>query len=640
MKKRTFGRIAAVGLAGLTAIPAISIVASADVTITANKNKEGHTIITGSAWKVHWSIRQTTHNYTVNPNGTLSDSPTFMTARDPGGNALSVGNYSLEDTQYWMYKDNGASIPDSVKATVDSYNALFNNYKADLEEYAWYASCQPGGTNYMNAETSKTIDGVQYFYGKYTAEGVHDVATGTWGFVTANPAAPGTYVTAQLSLSKPNYTYIEYAFIDNASNSSISLSSLASEIGTSYVTLNGNRIVASSSGVAGSYVISGSSSGTSTNTGNTSYGTYDLPAGYLYSDSKSYSVDGVTWYPNLAALRAVWGSGVPVSTHIPNPAYSSTYCCFNPVDGNYYTIAQVNTGSLPYARQVSYGATTSNTEYAVYRVDNGYYYHTWSSAYAAAGNDASRITLVRNYTSAGNYFSRVTGSFYNYYEDALYASRNNSSLVVTVNGSSYGSYYDDPYYYYFLYGNSGSSSSSSLGGSSVKIGNRSGWSNVRSSIRSAKSGASLSVTMNGETSIPEEILTALDGKNVDVNFKLKNGAVVTINGQDISTPKDINVAVTYNTKNVPSGLVKKATSVNNSLSTSQISVSSNTFGGKIGVTVKYSANRAGCTAKIYRYNSSRNSLQLVDTSTVSSSGKVAFDGMAQGGDFVIVLFKN
>ena len=112
---------------------------------------------------------------------------------------------------------------------------------------------------------------------------------------------------------------------------------------------------------------------------------------------------------------------------------------------------------------------------------------------------------------------------------------------------------------------------------------------------------------------------------------------MTFNGRDISNPKDVNVAVTYNTKNISSSLVNKAKKVNKAVSSSQISVSNNTFGGTASLTVKFSSNRAGYTAKIYRYNSSKNSLQLVDTSRVSSSGKVTFDKVTQGGNYVIVL---
>ncbi|MDE5859108.1 MAG: hypothetical protein K2H23_01760, partial [Oscillospiraceae bacterium] len=61
------------------------------------------------------------------------------------------------------------------------------------------------------------------------------------------------------------------------------------------------------------------------------------------------------------------------------------------------------------------------------------------------------------------------------------------------------------------------------------------------------------------------------------------------------------------------------------------------FGSSADVTVKFATKRAGCTARLYRYNSDRNSLSLVDKSTVNSSGKCTFDGVTKGGDYVIVL---
>lgn len=606
MKKRTFGRIAAVGLAGLTAIPAVAIVASADVAVDNVQNS-----ISGEAYYFKFSATKRTYQSIATYNNT-TNTVVFNDNNQTGvDNApTAIGAYPVPSNGvYYTEKNMANTIKSGLETARDQENSkqkddILKGWKNQWEDYAWYmrnkaaiealeadaTMVSPSGTVFHNYDTASQPNEATKDYVQYTVS------------VTIEPK---------------------------------SMKNISEEIGSKVNITNG--II-----TPGSKYSVNTAAGSTTPGSTGSYGTYDIPVGYRYADSKSYTVDYVTWYPNLSALRAVWGSATAVNTRVPSPAYSATYCWFDPTDGNYYTTSQASNGYHPYAVLVSSGTSASNTEYAIYRVDNGYYYYSWSSACAAAGNDTSRITFIRNYTTAGNYFSRLTGNFYNYYEDALYSSNNNASLVVTLSANSaYGYYgYDDPYYYYFLNrGNSGSSSSSSLGGSSVKIGNKSGWTNVRSSIRSAKSGASLDVTMNGETSIPEEILTALDGKDVDVNFKLKNGAVVTINGQDVSTPKDVNVAVTYNTKNVPSGLVKKATNVNNSLSTSQISVSSNTFGGKIGVTVKYSANRAGCSAKIYRYNSSRNSLQLVDTSTVSSSGKVTFDGMTQGGDFVIVLFE-
>lgn len=633
MKKRTFGRIAAVGLAGLTAIPAVAIVASADVTIDASAKT-----LSGTAYRLSWTTTQTT-TQTLATALLGTDGKYKVTFQDYSQNSYPTGNFNVSVGTAPKYSDSkyidSTMNVNYIKAQISNAITVAGNI-ADNNIANWKKQWNDTVSDYNN-----WVDAVNYVKSAVVAnpEAERQFTDSQGSIQTVNSTTmtnPNPYENKINNLMSSQNILVTDKYECKPVTENKTMKQLSDELGTLKVDINSGVIT---SGTTYTLSLTG---GSSTDTGSTgSYGTYEIPAGYRYSDTKSYTVDYVTWYPNLPALRAVWGSAVAVNSKTPNPGYSTSLCWFDPTDGNYYTAAQVNSGYHPWAVLVSYGATTSNTEYAVYRVDNGYYYHTWSSACAAAGNDTSRITFVRNYTSAGNYFSRVTGSFYNYYEDALYASRNNSSLVVLVNGNSaYGSYYDDPYYYYFMNrGNSGSSSSSSLGGSSVKIGNKSGWSNVRSSIRSAKSGASLSVTMNGETSIPEEILTALDGKDVDVNFKLKNGAVVTINGQDISTPKDVNVAVTYNTKNVPSGLVKKATNVNNSLSTSQISVSSNTFGGKIGVTVKYSANRAGCSAKIYRYNSSRNSLQLVDTSTVSSSGKVTFDGMTQGGDFVIVLFE-
>ncbi len=624
MKKRTLGRIAAIGLAGLTAIPAVAIAASADISINDSvKDKETNLpIMSGTAYKFSWQIRKI--NYAFSLTSATNVLIQNQTVTEPTeSDFVGTTRTPLKAVKYYGYSVNASSLLDTTKANVENENAIFNKTLAQWQAYEYYmqnGAATPG----KEVPAKKLADGtsVRYYWNGQAGQWESD-ATGTWALYAPAPGNPAA---------------VKYEYVAQPTRTEIGVATLASEIGTKYVTYDtSNEIKKSENGVSGANYVLGST--TSATTDPTITGSTIVPAGYRYASALSYTCDGVVWYPNLAALYAARGAGANYYTKSPTYAYSSARCYFDPTDGNYYTATEVTNYLRTSAVYVT-GTAAATTENAVYRV-NGLYYYTWSSAYAAAGYNANLVTYDHSYTTTGNFFSRYTGQFYSTYSAALNASRNNSSYVIALNSSaSTSTDYLDPYYLYFMNMGGTSSNKNSLGGSAVKIGNKSGWSNVRSQIRSAKSGATLNVSLNGEVSIPEEILTALDGKNVNVNFTLKNGAVISMNGQDISSPKDINVAVTYNTKNVPSGLVKKATSVNNSLSTSQISISSNTFGGQVGVTVKYSTNRAGCTAKIYRYNSSRNSLQLVDKSTVGSNGKVKFDGMTQGGDFVIVLFED
>ena len=620
MKKKTFGRIAAVGLAGLTAVPAVAIVASADVTVNADN------VMSGIAYCVEWTVRKDTTQYTANESTVAGKVQVDFTPAVPTQEFVAVSTaitdgdgftYTLPDSQkiYYGFNSSATAVQTQTRNAATTANnnnsANYTEWQNKWKDYVWLS-------NLSDTEKAKLGDTIKQ---------------------TPNAKQPVTANTTAAGIKPSESTFDRITYTANVTITNKSMKNLADEIGTAGKVAMSNGVI--DSGSTYTLDVNNTNAGTtgSTGTNGTVYGQYDIPAGYRYASATSYySYEMQTYYPNLPALRAAVGyQTTNYSAHTPSPAYSTANCYFDPASGNYYTLAQKN-ANYPLAVYVTSGSSTS-TENAIYRV-NGLYYYTWSSAYAAAGNNADNVTYIGTYTVTGNYFSRLTGNFYSTYSAALAASGSNGAYVVTLGGSYYGDYYDylDPYYYYFMQKNNGSSSSSSsLGGSSVTIGNKSGWTNVRTSIRNASVGTTLNVSMGNETYIPEEILSALSGKNVDVNFTLKNGAVISFNGRDISNPKDVNVNVAYNTKNISSSLVNKAKSVNNAVTSSQINISSNTFGGTASLTVKFSTNRSGYTAKIYRYNSSRNSLQLVDTSRVASTGKVTFDKVTQGGDYVIVL---
>ena len=284
----------------------------------------------------------------------------------------------------------------------------------------------------------------------------------------------------------------------------------------------------------------------------------------------------------------------------------------------------------------------------MYKVGNTYY-PTLSSALSAAGNNYSLITKIYDYTRPQtNYFSKTTGKYYATYASALAASGNNSNNVYTFSYYSNDNYYDylygygygDPYYYYWLdrqNNKSDDTTSSSSDTTTASVGNRKGWTAVAKYLGSLKNGSSVTVSMNYETTIPSSVTSAIQGKNITVKFTLKNGVVFTINGKDISSASSINIDTTDNTTMIPTKLVKAAYKKNDAVSSAQITISGGSFGAEADVTVKFATKRAGCTAKLYRYNSAKGTLSLVSTAKVQSNGKCTFGDVEQGGNFVITL---
>lgn len=388
-----------------------------------------------------------------------------------------------------------------------------------------------------------------------------------------------------------------------------------------------------------------------TDSGSTTTPTYTTPAPAYQtaSDKVYYSILTWMYYPNLSALQSVEGSHTYYSYTTPSVPYSATNCYFNPHTGTYSS-----NSSAADSYKVTGSASTTTDETAVYLV-NGLYYASYTTAYNAANKDTSKIKYIRDYTTRpSNYFSQTTGLFYTTYQLALTASNNNTARVIVFNNApTYGNYYDylygyiynggygfnynDPYYYYWL-NTYGGGSSSSKDTTTAAVGNRKGWTSIASYLQKANTGSSVTVDMNEETTIPDSVMSAIKGRNIDVTFVLENGVTYAVNGRDVTTAKDVEITTKYNTKNISSSLVKAACKKNSAVSSAQVSIDEGSLGFTADVTVKFAAKRAGYSAKLYRYNPSRNSLVLVDTATVKSTGKCTFNNVTKGGDFVIVLY--
>lgn len=383
-----------------------------------------------------------------------------------------------------------------------------------------------------------------------------------------------------------------------------------------------------------------------------------------WATSLGYSYLGTNGkcYPNLSSLYA---AGTSLSqTFTPTNGYNfikgtstTGEVYFNQSNGEYqatpgadcvYIYGSTNSYDYHYDHNYNYYGT-----YDVYKV-NGVYYPTLNSALSAAGNNYNLLTKVYDYSKPQtDYFSKVTGRYYPTYSAALAASGNSASNVIDLNyynypNDYYDEYYDyngkyyDPFYYYWLQRQNSKkdddSSSSSKDTTSAAIGNRKGWTSVAKYLGSLKSGSSVSVDMNYETSVPSSVMSAIKGKNITVKFVLDNGVVFAVNGKNVSSASSIDIDTSYNTKFVPTKLVKAAYKKNDAVSTAQITINDGSFGAKADVTVKFASKRAGCSAKLYRYNSAQNKLVLVDTAKVQSNGKCTFGDVTSGGNFLIVLY--
>lgn len=544
MKKKTLGRIAALSIAAVTAVPTFSMVASADI-IEGNNIKIESTVwkvevynsATGALLETRYYKDKASADRASGQAGTdgetgnnyITTQATSTSTSNAFGNKTGVKfdidvNGQIIVTSNGRYTYNGTTSGSSGGSTIPNYG--YNNLASDTS----YLS---GGRYYPNLQAVYEALGPNATYTPHTPYPTYNVSTG--------------------------YIYFDYN-TGNYTNA---------ESGAT-IPIRGTTL-------------------------NYSYNQYYIPSNYRYASNVSYySPETKTYYPNLEALRAVVGYNTTNYTTI-TPAsgnrYSSTNHYFDPSNGNYYSTSGGN--------RVSVSSGNATNYYGYYSIVTGKYYDTYAAALSASGGDTSKV-------------------IYNYGNNGVY------------------DYTNPYYYYYYLLGNNGTATTTK-DNSTVTIGKLKGWTSVTRTINSAKAGTAYTVSMQTETEIPESVLKALKGKNVSINFKFSNGAVFTLNGNDITSTTAISPVIRYGSTSIPTSLKNKAVKANSGVSSSQFTINGGSFGAEASVTVKFNSKRSGCSAKLYRYNASANTLSLVSRSAVQNNGQCNFDGVKQGGEYIVVL---
>lgn len=274
-----------------------------------------------------------------------------------------------------------------------------------------------------------------------------------------------------------------------------------------------------------------------------------------------------------------------------------------------------------------------------YLGENGSWY-TSASAASVYGGGYTGTSKSSDYASVNSsadgkaiYFNSSTGSYST-------SSTSYSYVVKEATSSSNTSTSDDPYYSYFFNNgttNKNNTTTVAAGSASIKGASKyAGWTNITSYITNkAKSGATYSINMNDETIVPSTVLAAAKAKNVTLTFINDNGSKVTVKPGKVSS--DLDVSVIYNVKDVKTSLVNKAKKVNSgTVSTAQVRISEDgSIGGTATVNVKFSTKRAGCKVKAYRLSES-GSLVKNATGTINSSGRVNLN-LTKGGSYLLVV---
>jgi len=667
MNKKIFGRAAALGLAGLTTMSTIAIVASADafptkvyeftykgIASTARSAKattamgdnvyvtttDNNSVFTNGFKVDDLALFDIDETYLLGYMDTLNFATgtwVYKEATAFTGAATIVvpedyivdrdsGNAITEETFYFK----SAAERDTAKTTIASqnqseytakYNKAYSALKSDLTKIA--SAHKTESTKNLNAEKKNMAD----TYGTSSQE-YKDYIAGP--YKTQNDTITSDYTARTKAIPVVMKEFEEAYGPKNRGFGYTEKKGVADAFTVFYV--DDSMPAVEITAIAGSTYQAATYDGP--NNADLDLTTCKYRTQFTYSNESSYAFKGeIVEFDNSMTTDYAKHTSYLVSGDLWQQ-FSSSF------EGGTTNNENTSEGATTDDKKEEDKATTPDQS-AVYKVGI-YYYPTYSAAYNAANGNEDIITKIRDYTVVPyDYFSQVTGSFYSKYADALKASGNDSSRVVVFNGAST-STEDvdklDPYYYYWLAKQQGGTTVKDT--SSATLGKRTGWASIANYLSGVSNGTSATVDMNKETTVPSSVLGAIEGKNVTVKFVQDNGASLTVNGKDVANAKNVEIDVTYNTKSISKKLIQNAFKKNGAVSSAQISIDEGSFGFESDLTVKFNSKRAGYSAKIYRYNSSRNSLQLVDTATVSNSGKTTFDGITKGGEFVIVLFED
>ena len=140
-----------------------------------------------------------------------------------------------------------------------------------------------------------------------------------------------------------------------------------------------------------------------------------------------------------------------------------------------------------------------------------------------------------------------------------------------------------------------------------------GWYSILDLINSMDEGT-IEIDMNGTTDVPKMIFSALSGKNITLVFDMGKDIVWTINGNDVTEPRDIDLGVRKDAQVVPAKVWKPTA---DGKETVQLKLAHNgEFGLAAKLTLPLDRKNNGCYANLYWYDPENRTLELTDVGRI------------------------
>jgi len=165
-----------------------------------------------------------------------------------------------------------------------------------------------------------------------------------------------------------------------------------------------------------------------------------------------------------------------------------------------------------------------------------------------------------------------------------------------------------------------------------------GWDAITQYITDNSTG-SITVDMNGESTVEQEVFEAVKGKDIDLTFDLGNGIEWIINGTDIPEDTDtsllqgIDFDLSMNTDSIPTELMDELGDTDKV----QISLEyDGSFGFTATLRLPMDEKYSGKFANLFYYNPLTNQLELQAVGVINSNGTVEFP-FTHASDYVVVI---
>ena len=166
-----------------------------------------------------------------------------------------------------------------------------------------------------------------------------------------------------------------------------------------------------------------------------------------------------------------------------------------------------------------------------------------------------------------------------------------------------------------------------------------GWEVIRGELNAVKEGDTVTVDMNGSTTVPGNIFEQIRGRDVTLVLDMGHDITWRINGNDVEADKvkDINFGVTLGGKagkKIPVEVINNVTGERYSINLTL--AYDGEFGFKAVLTVNMEAKNAGLYANLFYYNGQSGELEFVCAGEIDAEGNVDL-AFTHASDYTIVI---